>query len=121
VPLSEREQRILEEIEHNLSKEDPAFARQVKRRAPRMGELRRAKLGIAVFVAGFIVLFGFFIWRLLVVGVIAFGAMVAGIVLIAGSLGGLLPGRSNGPGPRQRITRSFGQWEQRLRERYKRP
>jgi hypothetical protein len=121
VPLSEKEQRILDEIEKNLSKEDPSFARDVRRHAPRMGELRRAKLGVATFAIGFAVLLGFFIWRLLVLGVIAFGAMVGGIVLVAASVRGLVPARPHGPGPRQRIARSFGQWEQRLRERYKRP
>jgi hypothetical protein len=120
MPLSNREQRILDEIERNLSKEDPSFARDVRRHAPRMGEIRRAKLGVTTFAVGFAALLGFFIWRLLALGVIAFGAMVAGIVLVAGSVRGLVPAR-HGPGPRQRIARSFGQWEQRLRDRYKRP
>jgi hypothetical protein len=122
VPLSDREQRILEEIEKNLYQEDPVFARDVRRRAPKMEEIRRVKLGAATFVLGFVGLIAFFVLRVLILGVAAFGAMVAGLVLVAGSMRVLVPSRrSNGPGARDRLARNFGQWEQRFRERYKRP
>jgi hypothetical protein len=121
VPLSEREQRILEEIEKNLHEEDPTFARSVRHQhAPQMDEVRRIKLGTALFVAGFVVLITFFFSGAVGVGVVAFGLMVAGIVLIAGALRVIATERRNAPDPRQRLSQRFGGWEERLRQRYKR-
>jgi hypothetical protein len=121
VPLSDREQKILQEIEKNLYDDDPRFARDVRRRAPRMEEVRRTKLGAALFVLGFAVLIAFFVSSSLLVGVVAFGAMVAGIVLVAGSIRGL--GSSGGaglPARRDRLVHKFGEWGARIRKRYKR-
>lgn len=121
MPLSEREQRILEEIEKNLYQEDPSFARDVGRRSPRMDEVRRAKLGVLTFLCGFALLIGFFVSRSVLVGVIAFGAMVGGIVLVAGAIKGLASGRGMPQGIRRdRLTALIHSWEQRLRRRYRR-
>jgi hypothetical protein len=120
VPLSDREQKILEEIERNLYEEDPKFAHQV-RRTPKMDEIRRVKLGALLFLCGFALLIAFFISRSILIGVAAFGAMVGGIVLVAGALKGLSGPRTLGSGvQRDRLTEYFRQWEQRLRKRYKR-
>ncbi|HEX2050446.1 MAG TPA: DUF3040 domain-containing protein [Actinomycetota bacterium] len=121
MPLSEREQKILEEIERNLYEEDPKFARDVRRRAPRMDEVRRIKLGAVLFASGLAVLVGFFVSQSLLVGVVAFGAMVAGIVLVAGSIRGVGSARAEGgAGRRDRLARRFEEWESRMRQRYKR-
>lgn len=121
MPLSEREQKILEEIEKNLYEEDPKFAHGVRRRTPKMDEFRRVKLGVLLFLCGFALLIGFFISRTVLVGVAAFGAMVGGIVLVAGALKDFAGGRRFGPGAqRERITGLFQEWEQRIRKRYKR-
>jgi hypothetical protein len=121
VPLSEHEQRILEEIEKNLYQEDPGFARDVRRRAPLMDEMRRLKVGIFVFVCGFGLLIAFFLSASVLVGVAAFGAMVAGIVLVAGSMKGLTAGRREGPRSGRDWFESVVQrWEEKLRRRYKR-
>jgi Flp pilus assembly protein TadB len=117
VPLSEDEQRILEEIERHLHQEDPSFARQVRRTAPRWSSGERAKVGALVFVGGLAVLIAFFFSGILVIGVLAFGAMVGGIVLVAGALPGL---GSSGQVHRQRMARAIEDFHQRLRRRYKR-
>lgn len=120
-PLSDREQRILEEIERSLYEEDPGFAREVRRSWWRSGDLRGVKLGIVLFAAGFATLIGFFFSQRVLVGVVAFAAMVAGIVLFAGSLRAFLAARQRDEGsPRDRLGRKFEQWERRLRDRYKR-
>jgi hypothetical protein len=120
VPLSEREQRILEEIEKNLHEEDPAFARTVRQQAPQMDEIRRIKLGIAIFVVGFAVMISFFFSGAVGVGVLAFGLMVTGIVLTAGALRVLaMERRRPGHDRRERLARRLGGWEERLRQRYK--
>ena len=52
MPLSDREQRILEEIEKNLYEEDPRFARATRRTTPRFDRSKRARLGGLLFVIG---------------------------------------------------------------------
>lgn len=119
MPLSEREQRILEEIEKNLHEEDPAFARTVRQQTPQIDEVRRIKIGIAVFVVGFAVLISFFFSGAVGVGVLAFGLMVTGIVLTAGALRVLAMERRPGQQSRERLARRIGGWEERLRQRYR--
>jgi hypothetical protein len=121
VPLSEREQRILEEIERNLYKEDRGFARGVKREAPRMRDRRRVRLGVLTFAVGFLVLIAFFVTGSVLVGVAAFGAMVYGIVMIAGSLiASMAPRRPPGPSLEERARSFLKSFEDKLKDRYKR-
>ncbi len=121
VPLSDSEQRILEEIEKNLYADDPAFARGVKRRAPLFSEFRRLRLGIVTLLAGIGFLVWFFFSDNLILGVLAFGAMVAGIVFATRSLWGLATDkRRHRPGNRERMNSALRQWEAKLRDRYKR-
>ncbi|MFN2594322.1 MAG: DUF3040 domain-containing protein [Actinomycetota bacterium] len=121
VPLSEREQRILEEIEKSLYHEDPEFARDVTRRAPHMDQVRKVRMGIALFVIGIVLLVAFFVSQSVIAGLLAFGAMVAGIVILVGALHVLVterrPTTSN---RRERLQRAFDDWETRLRQRYER-
>ena len=116
MPLSEREQRILDEIEKNLHEEYPRLAREIGKPTPFGGSGRHVKMGALVCVIGFAILIAFFVSRVLVVGVVAFATMVGGIVLVAGSLRELA---STGRSGRARIARFFSDWEQRIRERYK--
>ena len=115
MPLSDREQKILEEIERNLYEEDPRLARDVSR-SSRFGGPGRFKLGVVLFLLGLAILLGFFASGLVVVGVVAFGAMVSGMVLVAGSAKDIAA--SSRPG-REHVSQRFSQWEQRLREKYK--
>lgn len=121
VPLSEQERKILEEIERNLYVEDPSFAREVKRSAPRMKDRRRVKLGIFVFVLGFVGLFGFFISGSLIVGLAAFAAMVGGIMMVAGSFkASIAPRRPPGPNLKQRVNDGLASFEEKMRDRRRR-
>jgi hypothetical protein len=119
VPLSEREQRILDEIEKSLYQEDP-FARESAPR-PHGKPAGSARRGAALFVAGLLVLFAFFMTKQVWVGAIAFGSMVWGIVVLAGAFraSSPTPGRTvNDVG--DRIGRVAGEIERRLKQRYKR-
>lgn len=118
VPLSDHEQRILDEIEKNLYQEDPGFARQVKKRGPEK-DGGRVKLGAAIFAAGFLGLFLFFASGVVAIGVLAFAGMVLGIVLIAGSMRSLFSSSSASREPGDRISRALTDWEKRVRQRYK--
>lgn len=120
MPLSEREQRILEEIEKGLAKEDPSLAREIRRESPNMKDRRTVKAGAALFAVGFAILIAFFITGHVLVGVAAFAAMVAGIVMAAGSLkGSVAPRRPPSPSLRDRLESSMKDAEERLKDRYK--
>ncbi|MGH2776569.1 MAG: DUF3040 domain-containing protein [Actinomycetota bacterium] len=121
MPLSDREQRILEEIEKNLYDEDPRFARATRRATPRFDRSKRARLGGLLFVAGLVTLLVFFVTQLVVVGVLAFGGMVAGIVLVLGSSSAVVnSGREGGRDATARFRGSLKNFEQRIRNRNKR-
>jgi len=81
MPLSDHEQRILEEIERQLYEQDPKFARNVASRARKTHSTRNLRRGIAVFALGFVALFGFFAWPVLPLGVAAFLLMLSGATL----------------------------------------
>lgn len=120
MPLSEREQRILEEIERNLVREDPRFARMA-RAGRRFDRATRARAGIVLFVAGLCTLVGFFMSRNLFVGVGAFGAMVAGIALVLGSIPALVEtSRREGRAAMGAWSARLDALRRRLRDRYRR-
>ena len=121
MPLSEREQKILQEIERDLFREDPTFAREVGRSSSGGDEARRVRLGILVFLAGLITLFVFFAYSTLLLGIVAFGAMVAGVVLVATALHGLVSRRQQQQHqPRERLSAVMRRLEERMRQRYHR-
>jgi hypothetical protein len=60
MPLSEHEQRILNELEESLSKQDPRFAKSVRETNVYAHGGRRVRWGIAGFVAGLLILVLFF-------------------------------------------------------------
>lgn len=80
MPLSEHEQRILEEIEKRLQQEDPRFADVVGRTSLYSHLARRIRLGAVAFVAGFVMLmlFALSVW----VAVAGFGVMLASALLV---------------------------------------
>lgn len=75
MPLSEHEQRILEEIERRLAEEDPRLVQSVSRATVTSHALRRIRWGIGTFVVGFVLLMFFFasLW----VALAGFGIMLA--------------------------------------------
>jgi hypothetical protein len=121
VPLSDKEQQILQEIEKNLQQEDPSFARQVGVRDFSIGQIGRLKLGLFLFIAGLGLLVVFFVTSILLVGVGAFGLMVAGLVLAADALRRLARDGFRGLGPHFQLREAVQRFEQRLRDRYRRP
>lgn len=81
MPLSDHEQKILEEIERQLYEQDPKFARNVASRARKGHSARNLRRGILLFVLGFVALFGFFAKPVLLLGVASFLLMLGGATL----------------------------------------
>ncbi len=68
MPLSEHEQRILEEIERRLAEEDPRLVDQVSRTSLYTHLARRIKLATLAFLGGFVMLMFFSVSTALAVG-----------------------------------------------------
>jgi hypothetical protein len=98
MPLSEHEQRLLEQIERALYAEDPKFASTVRGGRMRKPTRRRRVQGVALFVVGLIMLVvgvviqsvqsgGGGMVALIVLSVLGFVVMLGGSVLAVTSTG----------------------------------
>ena len=81
MPLSDHEQRILDEIERRLAEDDPAFVEQVGRTDLYTHLARRIRLGSSIaFVVGLVMIM-LFVWSV-VVAAIGFVVTVLSAVLL---------------------------------------
>ncbi len=86
MPLSEHEQRLLEQMERALYAEDPKFATALRSPADRRGTRRRSALGVVIALVGAAVLVGGVAASLIVVGVLGFVVMLAGTFFVVASI-----------------------------------
>jgi hypothetical protein len=122
MPLSEHEQRLLDQIERALIAEDPKFASTVRAGRLRRPTRRRRLQGLALFVLGLVLLVvgvavrAIWVSNVPVVSVIGFLVMLAGAVLAITSIGagGKAPGRAAEP----ERNRFGGKMEERFRRRF---
>jgi hypothetical protein len=81
VPLSEHEQRLLEQIERALVDDDPKFASSVRTGDRRLKARRKMQLGAGLVVVGLAVLVGGAVARSVPLGVFGFLVAFAGVAL----------------------------------------
>jgi xanthine/uracil permease len=121
MPLSEHEQRLLDQIERALIAEDPKFASTVRAGRLRRPTRRRRLQGLALFVLGLVMLVlgvavrSIWLSNVPVVSVVGFVVMLTGAVLAVTSIGAgkKAPNKSGEP------ERKFGgKMEQRFRRRF---
>lgn len=116
MPLSEHEQRILDEIERRLAAEDPKFARQVSIRTPRGKAVRRIKLAVFAFVCGFgLLIAGFFVPA----GTVPFGLAAFGVMLFSVVVGTATLKQVGRDRPAISIRPAAPKWFTRLEERWR--
>lgn len=88
VALSDREQKLLEQMEKALYAEDPKFASSLRRSgltiAP--GERRHVILGLLALVAGLGLVFGSVVSKTVIIGIPGFLLVLTGFVFIARGL-----------------------------------
>jgi hypothetical protein len=84
VPLSEHEQRLLEQIERALVDDDPKFASSVRTGDRRLKARRRLQFGAALGIIGFAVMVGGAVSGNVVIGflgsLVAFGGLTLGVL-----------------------------------------
>jgi hypothetical protein len=117
VPLSEHEQRLLDQIERQLYAEDPKFASAVRSHDVKSHLLGRVKKFAVLLVAGLGALLGGVIVHSVVLGVAGFLVMLAAALVIARSLQRLSRGDAPAPLPKARTKRQPGASKGSLRER----
>jgi hypothetical protein len=133
VPLSEHEQRLLEQMERALYAEDPKFATSMRNPRSMAGDKRRVALGVLGFLIGMGLLVTGVATQMVVVGVLGFLAMLGGIWLavaalrpatktsgpqpVDGATGQPVPRTPRAKQPRQR---SSGSLAERMEERWRR-
>jgi len=111
VPLDDREQKILEEIERHFYADDPKLAETVARTTLESLSRRWTRFAVAGFVVGLLVMLAFFTVQVLVAGV--------GFILMVVSAGWIAMdvrrrSGSNGPGG------YVENWISRVRQRWRR-
>ncbi len=127
MPLSEHEQRLLDQIERALYAEDPKFASNVRGARMRSLSYRRRIQGIALFVLGLLLLVAGVVlpYRLVgvpVISVVGFLVMFAGAIVAIFSRRPTADGRRTGSadrsGPGQNRSTLAQRMEQRFRRRF---
>jgi len=131
VPLSEHEQRLLEQMERALYAEDPKFASSLRGKDPRSNFRRRVLLAAVGFIVGVVLLMTGLVAQVVVVSILGFLLMLASAffavtsyraVTAAAQLGVVDPsGVRRAPHqPAARKVRTHGGFMARMEERWNR-
>jgi Protein of unknown function (DUF3040) len=129
MPLSDHEQRMLDQIESALYAEDPKFASSVRGGGLRAPTARRRLQGVALFVIGLGMLVSGVAFKATMIGsfpilsVFGFVVMFGGVVFAI--TGPRMSGRSDRSGPtpgpsRQRRAKGGGSFTSRMEDRFRR-
>jgi VIT1/CCC1 family predicted Fe2+/Mn2+ transporter len=127
MPLSEHEQRLLEQIERALYDEDPKFASTVRGGKLRRPSRRRRIQGIALFVIGVVMLVLGVVFMSstpgvgIVISVVGFLAMFSGAVLAITSFGARKKeAAAEGAAPGAPAEKERSRFTSRMEERFRR-
>lgn len=119
MPLSEHEQRLLEEMERNLYQNDADFVATV---AGRRGKpnYRLIVIGALLAVAGVAALVAGVIVRQPIIGVVGFGLMLGGVLMVISPGRGSAEQTSAAPGSTGGSRAPRSSWMQTMNERWER-
>ncbi len=99
MPLSEHEQKLLEQLEKQLNEDDPKFASSMGSAAGRSWSTRHLVIGVLAALAGIALLLVGVTLQIIVVGVLGFVVMGAGVYFATTRSSGV--GRSRAEGGRK--------------------
>ena len=86
MPLSEHEQRLLEQMEWALYAEDPKFASSLRSAGPRPGNRRKAAIGVLTLLVGMGLLIAGPVTSIVALGVVGFIVMLVGTMLVISAM-----------------------------------
>jgi hypothetical protein len=122
VPLSDHEQRLLDEIEQALYAEDPKFAASVRSARTRSRTRRSALLCVLGVIAGLALVLVGLVTNIIALSVVGFVLVVGACGYIAQVLRGrdraAAPATGAGPGRTPRHSGLKSRMEERLRRRF---
>ena len=124
MPLSEHEQRLLDQLEQQLHAEDPKFANALSSAPARSMSTRNIVIGVLVMITGLLVLLGGVALQFIPLGILGFLVMGAGVyIAIAKPKFGGQAQDGSAPGTKGRTKQKSGfmngleeKWEERRRE-----
>lgn len=124
MPLSEHEQRLLDQIERELYAEDPKFASTVRGARFRRPARRRRIQGIALFVIGIALLVVGVMVRALWVADIPVASVLGFLVMFSGAVLFMMSGRATGGAKGEKgdgggQPKSKSSFTQRMEERFR--
>lgn len=101
MPLSEHEQRLLEQMERALYAEDPKFATNMRSAKASAGDRRRVAIGVVALLIGLGLLVAGVAAKLVIIGVVGFLAMLGGLWLAISAMspGKEVPANAEGTDP----------------------
>lgn len=122
MPLSEHEQRLLDQIERQLYAEDPKFASAVRSHDVKTHLVGRIKRFVALLVLGVVALMAGVVLRNVPLGVAGFLVMLAAGLVILRSIQRLRRGDAPPPMPKAKVKKvgKSGTLRERAEERFRR-
>ncbi|MEX5301605.1 DUF3040 domain-containing protein [Kocuria sabuli] len=115
MPLSEHEQQLLAQLEKQLHADDPRFVTSMGSRAVKGASTRNIVLGIVIAVVGLLVLLGGVVLKSVLLGVLGFVVMGAGVYVATLRSG---KPRSDGAGGKAGPPRRSSPFLQNLEQRW---
>ena len=128
MPLSEHEQRLLEQMERALYAEDPKLASTLRGADPRRHHRRRVALGVVGLIAGLVLLLVGVVIPQVAISVVGFLLMFGSLVFAvtsyrqipSGGGGEAATGTGKARGKKGRRPKSRGRMMERIEERWRR-
>lgn len=116
MPLSEHEQRLLDQLEQQLHAEDPKFASSLGSDPARSLSTRHIVVGVLIAIAGVLILLMGVAWQFIPLGVAGFVVMGAGVYFATLRRGSLRSASGEGRGGKSKSSFMSGleeRWDER--------
>jgi hypothetical protein len=116
MPLSDREKRLLEEMEAALLTEDPRLVSALSSKAPVSPSRNRIMAGAGLILLGLITLFGGLISQVTPIGILGFVIALGGVIIAISSISPMVRGVRK-PSSRTNLSARLEQrWDNRSNE-----
>jgi hypothetical protein len=116
MPLSDREKRLLEEMEAALLTEDPRLVSALSSKGPVSPSRNRIMAGAGLILLGLVTLFGGLISQVTPIGILGFVIALAGVITAISSISPMVRGPRKASSRTNMSARLEQRWENRSKE-----